>query len=233
MTVIVRPLPMHPLLGRHVRHDDASRDYDVHDRVTDTALTSVRHRSRVGILDQGQVGACTGFSSTKRMTYEPFTAETKTLLPKGHAAQIGTYALGIYSDAETIDGDGPYPPNDNGSSGLTVAKVWKNRGLVGSYEHAFSTDDALRALVIAPWIMGIPWYEGMFTPDADGFVTPSGPLDGGHELCCDEINVEDSYIEGPNSWTATWGPLKGRYRMTFDVLDRLLSEQGDVTIFNT
>ena len=33
--------------------------------------------------------------------------------------QAGAYRL--YSAEESIDGDGPYPPNDNGSSGLTCA----------------------------------------------------------------------------------------------------------------
>src|SRR2546423_656913 len=52
-------------------------------------------------------------------------------------------AVKLYSDEEVLDGDGPYPPNDNGSTGLTCAKVLKRAGMISGYQHTFSLDAAL------------------------------------------------------------------------------------------
>jgi hypothetical protein len=92
-------------------------------------------------------------------------------------------ALAIYSAATRIDpSPGEYPPNDTGSNGLSVAKVAKKLGLIGSYTHAFGLDHFIGALQLSPVLLGIHWYQDMFTPDAKGFVHPGGTLAGGHEI---------------------------------------------------
>ena len=73
-------------------------------------------------------------------------------------------AVKLYSDAETIDGNGPYPPNDYGSSGLSIAKALKSAGLISSYQHTFTLNDALLALTTYPILVGINWYQEMFNP---------------------------------------------------------------------
>lgn len=182
-------------------------------------------------MNQRNLGGCVGYSSTKCMSHDPFYMMITAQLLRGHYHENNQFARAVYSDCTHVDEwSGEWPPTDTGSSGLAAGKVFLARGDIASYTHAFNTEDALDALVQQPWIMGINWYDGMFTPDADGFITPSGELAGGHEICVDEINVEDQYIEGPNSWGPRWG-LNGRFRMKWDVLDQLLSEDGDVTIF--
>lgn len=53
---------------------------------------------------------------------------------------------------------------------------------------------------------------------------------GGHEICIDQIDVENQMIEFPNSWGESYG-VKGRARMSWGDFGRLLSEDGDVTVF--
>jgi hypothetical protein len=166
------------------------------------------------------------------MTSQPYYVNVDTELRRGHPTANERYAQDLYSDATKIDPwGGEWPPTDTGSSGLAIAQVLKNRGDISSYAHAFSTDACLDALVTTPVIIGIPWFNGMFDPDTNGFLSPTGEIAGGHEICLNEINVEDQYVEGPNSWSRHWGPINGRFRLKWDVLDELLDNDGDCTIF--
>lgn len=136
----------------------------------------------------------------------------------------------LYSDAEVIDGDGPFPPNDNGSTGLSIAKALKNAGEIAGYQHTFTLQDALLALGQTPVITGVNWYEDMFNPDPRGRLRIGGGVAGGHEFVVDEIDAEADVVWMTNSWGTGWG-VGGRAYLTFDDWGRLLSEQGDVTIF--
>jgi len=141
--------------------------------------------------------------------------------------------LGWMTESMEIDPfDGSYPPEDTGSDGLSVCKAIQALGKIRSYRHAFGIDQALHALVLSPVITGIPWYDGMFTPDKDGFVWPTGRIVGGHEICVNEIvpGLGDSgYVGFTQSWGTSWG-LHGRGRMTFHTWDTLLRMDGDVTV---
>jgi hypothetical protein len=230
MTVLEhRYEPTDPRLGRHVHHDEASRDYAY--PATTAQLRTVRHWSHIGILDQGQLGSCTGNAAVKAISHTAFWPLAKAVLNADLGADE-VYAVGVYSDATRLDPyPGSFPPDDTGSDGLSVAKVLKNRGLISGYTHAFSLEAFLTAVSRQSVIIGIPWYDGMFNPDANGFINISGNLAGGHEVCVDQINVEEKWVGFPNSWGRTWG-VKGRAKMSWDTAGRLLSEQGDVTIFN-
>jgi hypothetical protein len=59
-----------PRLGRHVLHDSQSRRFPV-----DTAglsIVSVRHTRRIAILDQGQLGSCTGNAGVGCLGTDPY-----------------------------------------------------------------------------------------------------------------------------------------------------------------
>jgi len=155
-----RPLP----LGRHVKHDSRSLWYQYR-RSVDTAITTVLHARNIGILDQGAVGSCTGNAEVGALGTDPLF-ET---LPAAHPALDENEALSIYSAAEDIDGDGPYPPNDNGSSGLSVAQAAKNAGLIAGYTHCLSLGDINDALQGQPVIIGINWYDCI--PDGQRVLT--------------------------------------------------------------
>src|SRR5258708_1756054 len=101
-------------LGRHVKHDSRNLAYPW--RRSGGPLTSQLWLRWVPILNQGAVGSCTGNEEVGALGTDPLWGA----LPAGHSALDETLALTIHSGAETIDRDGPYPPNDNGSSGPSV-----------------------------------------------------------------------------------------------------------------
>lgn len=216
---------MYPL-GRYVNHDPRSRLYKFD--TTGIEIVSVRHSRRIPVLDQGNLGSCTGNAATGHLGTDPFF----DLVPKTDVLNE-TFAVGVYSDATKIDSvPGSYPPTDTGSDGVSVAKVLKNRGLINGYTHTFTLDDALKALSTQPVIMGTNWYNSFFTPSSDGVISilPNDYVAGGHEIVLDEIDATRKLVGATNSWGTGWG-LQGRFYMSFDLVSRLLSEQGDITAF--
>lgn len=216
-----------PRLGRHVHHDPRSLRYLAPARLD---LTSVRHQRYIPVFDQGQLGSCTGNAAAGCLGTGPlFHAIGVTVLGQDETTDE-TYAVGIYSDAEKLDGGAGYPPEDQGSSGLSVAKVLKSRGLISGYTHATSLQATLTALAAGPVIVGTSWHEDMFTPDADGRLHPTGAVEGGHEYVLDELDVENQRVWMQNSWGTSWG-LTGRAYLTWTDLGTLLDDQGDCTVF--
>ncbi len=211
-------------LGRHIWHDSRSRAYAVPELPTG-ALRSLAWERFIPFLDQGETSSCTGNAMDGALGTGPLWGA----LPAGHPALDEAEALRIYSAAEDIDGDGPYPPNDNGSYGLSVAKAAKNAGLISGYQHAFSRLAMLTALQAGPVIVGMNWYTSMDNPGAGGLVTVSGSVRGGHEVEARTLDMEHGLVWFDNSWGTGWG-LGGRFCMSFASLDRLLAEGGDVTV---
>jgi hypothetical protein len=213
-----------PRLKRHVYHDSKSWNYKFD--TTSLTVTSVVHKRLIPVLDQGNVGSCTGNAGIGCLGTDPYfnsvpRSEVYTLDEPG--------ALRLYSAAEVIDGSGPYPPNDNGSYGLSIAKALANAGMISSYQHTFTLDDALKALSVYPIMVGMNWYSGMFYPQADGRIIPSGRIMGGHEVEASEIDAENQRVWFWNSWGESWG-LKGRFYLTFTDFGKLLSQRGDVVV---
>jgi hypothetical protein len=211
---------------RHVHHDDRSRAYPF-----DTAgieIVSAVHTRHTPILDQGQAGSCTGNAGVGALATDPLFAALTGVDTRPYS--LDEYgAVRLYSDAEMLDGDGPYPPNDNGSSGLSIAKVLARRGLIGGYRHTFTLTDTLKALAVTPVLLGVTWYERMSAPDPDGRVHPGGQVAGGHEIVAREIDTTNGRVWFDNSWGAGWG-VNGRGWFTFDDLGTLLADQGDAMI---
>jgi len=144
----------------------------------------------------------------------------------------GMLAEQLYSEATIVDPfPGIYPPEDTGSSGLAVCKAAQARGLIKSYRWAFGIDQALAALVLGPVLLGVNWRQDMFTPNAKGIVTYSGPIVGGHEFMATGLNVRTRMVECWNSWGPQWGS-QGRFYLPFDELDRALKEDGDACVVN-
>jgi len=218
--------PRDPRLGRHVNHDSESRRYPV-----DTAgltIASVRHLRRIAVLDQGNLGSCTGNAGIGALGTDP---NYDTLPVVGGYALSQQGAVKLYSDATQIDPyPGQYPPDDTGSDGLSIAKVLKAAGDISGYTWAFSLDDALKALSAAPLITGIPWYNSMFTPSSEGLLKVFGALAGGHEIVVDEYDAVRGWVGFTNSWGSGWG-LAGRFYLAAEDWGTLLAQQGDVTAF--
>ena len=129
-----------PRLGRIVQHDPRSRQY-AFKAPARVALVSKRHHRWIEVLDQGNLGSCTGNAGTGALGSDPLFP---TLVPHYVAASElnESAAVKLYSDATAIDEwAGEYPPEDTGSSGLAIAKVLKSRGWISGYQHTFTFED--------------------------------------------------------------------------------------------
>jgi hypothetical protein len=215
------------LLGRFIEHDPRSRRYATPDHGTSHSYAAVTHERFSPILDQGQLGSCTGNAGAGLLGTAPF-AGTATVAEQFDEA----YAVKLYSDATHRDDvPGSYPPMDTGSSGLAIAKVLRARGLVDGYQHAFSVTGLLTALQTAPVIIGTVWLSGMDQPDSRGFVRVAGSVQGGHEYLCREFEpgstLDNGVVTLDNSWGKGWGD-RGRFRMHVRDMAYLLGQQGDV-----
>jgi hypothetical protein len=124
----------------------------------------------------------------------------------GGKAYTENQAVSLYELETKLEGQ-PYPPNDPGGSGLMVCKAAKQLGWISSYAHAFGIQHALEALVLRPVITG----------------------GGGHEVVADGIDADNQLVWFWNSW-GTQFALGGRFCMSFDTWEQLLSSQGDVTV---
>lgn len=149
-------------------------------------------------LDQGQTGHCVGFGCAQFCNTDPIN---------DHYADADGHA--VYYEAKVIDGE---PNAENGSSVHSGIKALKNRGRVGTYAWTSSLA-TIKAWVQSkgPVVVGTDWMNDMFSPDASGFVKPTGALAGGH--CYLIVGwSHDDVITFQNSWGSSFG-LNGRFKM--------------------
>lgn len=208
-------------LGRKVNHDPRSLAYPA--LVPAAApLKPVSHKHYGPVLDQGNIGSCTGNAAAQTMNTRPFHKPFSAYLTE-------TDALEIYTMATKIDPfQGEFPAQDTGSDGLSVAKVLRQQGRITSYGHGFGIDHVRAALQLGPALVGTNWYESMFHPDAKGRVEPSGNVAGGHEYVLLGDN-QKGWLRFLNSWSGEWG-FHGFFYMTYESFSKLLHEDGDVTV---
>ncbi|MEU5426826.1 C1 family peptidase [Streptomyces olivoreticuli] len=221
-------------LGRHVEHDPRSRAYALSEDLLPGAYTSVVHTVRIPVLDQGDLGSCTGNAAEALVGSDPLydtIPDTVAARPTGDTGTDEQQAVALYAAASRLDGiQGQYPPTDTGSTGLAVAKATQKAGLISGYQHTFGLDATLKALSITPVIVGVNWYEGFDTPDQTGLVSISGSVRGGHEFLLYGLDTSTQTVLARNSWGTNWG-ASGCFTFSFDDLGRLLAEQGDATVF--
>lgn len=220
------PSPAGGPLGRNVEHDERSRRFQVvaargrRDRVI--------HKRHGKILDQGNIGSCTGNALEGALGCDP--------LHHWFERHTEKKAVKLYSRATALDEfPGVWEPDDTGSSGLAVCKAGVELGRLSRYEHAFGVEQALDALQDGPVITGIDWYEGFDNPDPSGRVTIGGQIRGGHEIVAraylpvpGDLPI-DGLVKFDNSWGRGWG-LNGSFLMTARTWATLLEAEGDVTV---
>lgn len=208
-------------LGRVVDHDPLSRAYAFPEGKATSADIIWKRLSP--ILDQGAIGCCTGAAMAGWLGCEQNSID-ETQAKKYDIE----FAHKLYSLATRLD---PFPgvwePDDTGSSGNAVAKAARNLKEIKAYRWAFSTSALLSALNSGPIIMGIPWYEAMFSPDKDYKLWPYGNMVGGHEVLIRGIIGRNLILS--NSWGKNWGQ-RGEALLPLDAWDSLRKQQADVTI---
>jgi hypothetical protein len=214
------------LKGRHVtadrrldripEFDPASRRFGIAPKLPDKPPRSYSWRVP-SVLDQGQEGACVAFAWTHELNARPVV--------NGYDA---AFAQTLYREAQKLD---EWPGEDySGTSVLAGAKAVQARGYIAEYRWAFNLDDLILSLGYAgPVVLGLNWYTGMMNADAEGVIRPSGQVEGGHSVCAYGVNVLRREVRIVNSWGPSWG--KGGFcTISFDDLDRLIHEQGEMCI---
>lgn len=210
-------------LGRIAYLDERSLAYPVLSTEERTTLTPRSYTWRLdaaNLLNQGNRPACVGFSIAQELAARPVVRKASDFL-----------AMVIYKEAQKRDA---WPGEDYaGTSVLAGMQVAKDLGFFDAYHFAFGVDEAILAVGYkGPSVWGINWYEGMFTPDINGFIKPTGKLSGGHAILCDQVNIAEEYFGFSNSWGLGFG-LQGRCKLRFEDARMILSQWGEICIPDT
>jgi hypothetical protein len=223
----VEPIHTEPGMGRAlIEHDPASRAYGVRGVVTRAGIER-RNKTwrRPTAYDQGRSSSCVGQTCQGMLNTTPQTAAIPLTTRKRYPGTL------IYQNAQRLDQWPGEEPSYYGTSALGAMRYLKNEGIVKEYRWCFGLDDVLDTLVqYGPVGIGVWWYSGMMSTDSRGYINPTGSQVGGHEVELHGIDVSGEYVIGTNSWGLGWGQ-RGRFKLSWENLDRLLHEDGDaVTI---
>jgi hypothetical protein len=225
VSVHVKVLPHHPKLGRNVEHDERSKRYLVEPRGA-AVFAPVSYVGICPILDQKDLGACTGYASTALLGYiEPGDPQLPDTPDAWDALAKSVYSVGTSLDSIS----GNWPPTDTGSTGIAVSKALKQKGFSSGYKHITSAAALATALATGPVIVGTNWYNSMFNPNATGLirVDKASGLAGGHEYVLDGV-MPDGKFRFRNSWGTSFG-VDGFFYMTQADFLGLLADEGDAT----
>jgi hypothetical protein len=215
-------------LGRHIRHDVRSRAFAAPRGAEPTR--DKRHRTYGAKIDQGNLGCCVPTTGAHAMNSVPLRATV---------APAPTYKIDtVHNWYRAVTAIDPFPgawePDDTGSSGLALGQVLKDKGLISRYEWAFGFQHGLSVIPQQPLLQGTYWTDGMFYPDADGRVRPTGGDAGGHEYLWVGVELRSKLTRADNrswflnSW-ANWG-LGQFFYMTWDDHEALLARDGDLVV---
>jgi len=204
--------------GRLPEFDGRSRNYPIRSLLGPRRVPVSQLWMCDQVLDQGNVGACVGFSWSHELVAEPEVVPNVSNLS----------ALTLYHQAQQLD---EWPGEDyEGTSVLAGAKATVETGWLVEYRWAFSLDDILETLSYhGPVIFGLNWYEGMMDPDGSGVIHPTGEIVGGHAIMGRGLDVTKEYVILHNSWGVSWGQ-GGTCRISWGDLWRLMSEDGECCV---
>lgn len=194
------------VFDRQVKYDNKSVDFPVRAILPNKGPKS---RSWAYIqLDQGQEGACTGFSATMEAVANPvpvFGIPSFYKIFHKDVEPVNQVARDLYHRAQQLDewaGE-----NYEGSSVLGAAKAGVEKGWWTEYRWALgpgaeaAAQDVIMSLSYhGPVMMGTYWYEGMYGPDAKGFLNVSGNVVGGHAWLLTKYSLTKDAVWTPNSW---------------------------------
>jgi len=213
-------------LGRHRLVDSRSAAYPY--QAATVPVVTTGHPRHIPILDQGNLGSCTG----NAMVGAAGTSPVFEALPAGYPVLDEAEAVKLYSAATRLDAfAGAFPPTDTGSDGTSVDKAAQAAGLISGYTHANGIDQILQALMAGPALFGIDWYDSFDTPATDGLVaiTANAYVRGGHEVVGRRVDADRKWIGFDNSWSADWGSA-GSFWMSWDDVASLMANGGDCVV---
>jgi hypothetical protein len=216
-------------LDRLVQFDEASRLYPIRTLVRSDLPLRSRTWTCSTWLDQGNEGACVGFSWSHNLSCysTPIRGITDDFARDR-----------VYHPSQLID-EWPGEAYD-GTSVLAGAKTVKSLGYIEEYRWAFSVDEALHALGLSAVVCGFVWLQSMFHPRPSGLLeVDRGEVAGGHAICARGVTLAprlkgESAKLGPvvrfrNSWGRGWG-ANGDCFVKAEDFEWLQQQQGEVCI---
>lgn len=208
-------------LGRVPEFDERSRNFRAITPFA-AAVPITKTWRRGGAYDQGSLPQCVAYAGKGLLNSAPMSSLVDYDIRSRYSTQD------FYDGAQRLDQwEGE---NYDGTSALGLGKYLLERGLISRYRWCFGLQDVLLALSYeGPVAIGVNWYTGMFSPNSNGYIAPTGQVEGGHEVELIGIDTTNKRVIGMNSWGTGWG-IKGRFLMDYAVLDRLLVEQGDAVM---
>jgi hypothetical protein len=175
------------------------------------------------IMDQGEEGACVGFGLGYELALDPAPCPEMN----------NTFARRIYFAAQQRDKrpGGAYPgakPHYEGTDLRSGLKVLCDAGACDTYERAYNVETTILGIGYnGPAVFGMMWTEGMSNPDAHGFIRPTGRQIGGHCLCGRAVNIEEDFIQFPQSWGRRHG-VNGEIKMRLSHVQWLMDRDCEV-----
>lgn len=189
-------------------------------------------------LNQGSEGACVGFGFSHDLAARPSVVGSLS----------DSFARSLYWRVQRDDPwpGGEYPgatPRYGGTSVLTGAKVLTDLGYYLGYDWGLDASDVAGGIgYTGPAILGLDWWTGMFDADENGFIRPTGQVEGGHCIAAigvrivwkpntlkrswGDVDYDRSAICLHNSWGKDWGRM-GRAWLTLTDLEVLMKAQGE------
>lgn len=217
-------------LGCWLGHNDQQSKGYTYKAAILPSRKSVVHTARAPIADQGDVGACVGFTDLDLLNTAKFYWSRRRGWGSNH--YMGNeQGYAFYRDATRRDEwlDEAWEPDDTGTSVLAGAKALKANNYIDSYLWAWDMDSFLPALQRQPVMLGTLWTSGMSDPDSTGLIRPTGDLVGGHAYMAFGVNFRSRLVKCRNHWTRDWGD-DGDFYIGFDDMAWLIDQQGEVLI---
>lgn len=135
--------------------------------------------------------------------------------------------LGLYAFAQSLDG---IKSAHDGTTVRAAAKVLQSLGLISEYRWATNLNDVVQTLLeVSTVVAGTSWYLGMSEPTAEGIITPTGKLQGGHAYRLDGVNTDTGMLRMINNWSSKWGK-NGRASISFEDFEKLMKANGEVCL---
>lgn len=218
-------IPTLPGMGRGlVNHDDRSKAFRAVDLLDPNLVTRSRKWQRGWAYDQGATSQCVAFTGKGLLNTSPVARHARW--SKRSRYSPADFYLGAQLHDEW-DGE-----SYDGTSALGLCRYLTELGILAEYRWCFGLQDVLLTLShIGAVGIGIWWYDSMFRP-VDGLLRVEGSRAGGHEIEVTGIDIDRREVILTNSWGLRWG-VRGRARLAWDDLDRLLSEDGDAFVMLT
>ena len=189
------------------------------------------HRAPGFVLDQGSTSQCVAYSARMYM----LTSDTQRNIQDLPNGMTEKQFYDLCQDNDEWEGR---EPTYYGTSVRAAAKMLKAAGAISEYRWGRTAEEvALHLLLRGPVMLGTTWTMGMFTPDREGFIRPTGGNAGGHAYLAIGVNTEAKNPDGSigkvrcvNSWGDNWGPHNGWFWLSLPDLDTLLQDYGEACV---